>query len=375
MSRLVDSLPCGVATFLLNGTLLDTNEALRDLVQFDAEAPLSNFSQILSLPTRIFCQTHVYPLLQAQGTLEEIYLDLRTPDGGNVPVMMNARLIEDGGRTAIRAVFLAMRRRSLYEDEILRARREAQAAQERLQARTAELEALKQELEARVELRTEELSQANEELRGFVYSIVHDIGAPLRAIDSTSAILLTEDSEGLSEDQRFLLERQIVNVRKLHALIEGLLSYARLSQKAIVKNRISLSKMAVEIVKSLRKAEPHSDAWFDIGETSEVLADADAVRVVLTNLLDNAAKYSPNGGRIAFGVKDGAFFVQDEGIGFDMRYAEKIFRPFERLHRDVEFKGTGIGLANVKRIVERHGGHVWVESHPGAGSIFYFTLE
>ncbi|RYG23930.1 hypothetical protein EON82_12455 [bacterium] len=374
MSGLLDSLPCGVATFLLNGTLLDTNEALRDLVKIPADASPSNLSEILSLPARIFCQTHVFPLLQAQGAVEEIYLDLRSAESENVPVMMNARLVEEGGQKLVRAVFLAMRRRSLYEDEILRARRDAQSAQERLQIHTAELEALRQELETRVELRTQELSQANEELRGFVYSIVHDLGAPLRAIDSTSSILLTEDSEGLSEDQCFLLERQIVNVRKLHALIEGLLSYARLSQNAIVRTPVDLSRIASDLVRTLRQGGHNPDVWFDVEETPTALADADAMRVVIVNLLDNAVKYSPNGGRVTFGRKDDAFYVRDEGIGFDMQYAEKIFRPFERLHRDEEFKGTGIGLANVRRIVERHGGRVWAESQRGAGATFYFTL-
>lgn len=374
MNEATDSLPCGVATFLPDGVILDMNRALRTLIDLPDEGGPSNFAELLTLPSRIFCQTHVFPLLRAKGAIEEIYLDLRGPDGTQIPVMVNACLNERDGKTVVHAVLLAMRRRSQYEDEILRARRESQAAQERLQAYSSELENLRQDLETRVELRTQELSQANEELRGFIYSIVHDLGAPLRAIDSTSAILLTEDSEGLSEDQRFLLGRQAHNVRRLHALIEGLLNYARLGQKSIVKRPIDLSKLAGDIVRVLRQGGQHPDVWFEIAPDLEASADIDAMRVVMTNLLDNAAKYSPDGGRVTVGQKDEAYFVRDEGIGFDMVYIDKIFLPFERLHRDAEFQGTGIGLANVKRIVERHGGRVWAESTPGTGATFYFTL-
>ena len=369
MSTAFDALPCGVATFLPDGTLLSTNAALREAVGLAPEEVPRSVTELLTLPSRIFCQTHVFPLLRAQGAVEEIYLDLRCQDGAKVPALMNARLSEreDGGRV-VEAVFLAMRRRSLYEDEILRARRDAQAAQERL-------EALKNELESRVAVRTEELSRANEELRGFVYSIVHDIGAPLRAIDSTSAILLTEDSQGLSDDQRFLLGRQVVNVRKLHALIEGLLSYARLGQKPIEKRPVDLSGLANDVARTLRQGAEYPQASFEIEGGMEAAADHGAMQVVLINLLDNAAKYSPNGGTIRVGRRgDGAFWVRDEGIGFDMAYAERIFRPFERLHRDAEYKGTGIGLASVKRIVERHGGRAWAESEPGMGATFWFTL-
>jgi|GEM_PF-1282579 len=236
-----------------------------------------------------------------------------------------------------------------------------------------------QELERRVRERTRELEVSNQELEGFTYNIAHDLRAPLRAITATSRILMDEAADRLSTEDRVLLERQAFNAKKLAQLIEDLLAFARLSRTELRRVRIDVSDLASAAASSVL-AGYGGRTWKVFVEAGlEAHGDPATLRLVFENLIDNAAKYSPDGGAIAVGRRSletgDAFFVSDQGIGIDMEFAKRIFRPFERLHRDAAFPGTGIGLANVQRIIERHGGRVWVESTSGQGSTFLFTLS
>ena len=230
------------------------------------------------------------------------------------------------------------------------------------------------ELEQRVKERTEQLQAANRELEGFTYSVSHDLRGPLRAIMSTSMILKEDFSSNLPLEAKDQLERQARAAKKMGDLIDDLLRLSRISRQEMVRHVLDLSAMAQEIV---AEHQPPPQCQIEIMPKLSAKGDPKLMRLALENLLDNALKFSKNKPvpRVEMGVdKDGIFFIKDNGIGFDMAYADKLFLPFERLVRDDEYPGTGIGLANVKRIIERHGGKIWAEGEPEHGATFFFAL-
>ena len=232
---------------------------------------------------------------------------------------------------------------------------------------------LNAELEARVQERTRELQDANGELEAFCYSVSHDLRAPLRGILSTSRILLDE-SQQLGEDERQLLDRQAAAAKRMAILIDDLLHLSRLGRRAMERKEIDFTGLVHEVVKEVLSREWTQPPEFEVAPDLRTNGDRGLLRIMLENLLENACKYSPQGGKIEVGQDGDGFFVRDQGVGFDMQYAHKLFLPFERLVHDSEYPGTGIGLANVERIVRRHGGRIWAESEMGKGSIFRFTL-
>lgn len=229
-------------------------------------------------------------------------------------------------------------------------------------------------LERRVEERTADLLAAVRELEGFTYSVSHDLRAPLRAIVATSSMLIEDASEHLSESDRSLLERQASNARRLGVLIDDLLQMSRIARSQMRWQEVDLSSLADEVLTELRDRPWPQNVTVEIEPCLSGIGDARLLRFVLQNLLENAYKFSPDGGTIRFGREGQAFFVSDEGIGFDMQYASKLFLPFERLVLERDYPGTGIGLANVQRIIQRHHGSVWAQSELGHGATFYFTL-
>jgi len=235
---------------------------------------------------------------------------------------------------------------------------------------------MEQELEKRVKARTSELEAANKEMEGFTYSVSHDLRAPLRAIVSTSHILLEESAEKLNPEERNLLKRQGENANKMAILIDDLLRLSRIGRQEMAVTQFDFSELAQSVAQEFERP---SNISVEVQPGLIAIGDTKLIRLALENLIDNACKFSPDGGTIAVGSRETpngtALFVADQGIGFDPRYEPKIFLPFERLHGDSDFPGTGIGLANVKRVVERHGGKIWAESAgAGEGATFYFTL-
>jgi len=238
---------------------------------------------------------------------------------------------------------------------------------------------VQEELEQRVNQRTRELTAANEEMQGFTYSVSHDLRAPLRAIVSTSSILLEELGPTLKEEYRELLERQVHNANKLGDLIDELLKMSRLSRQEMVVAHLDMSRLASEVASEVLNNNGYDCIEVRIQPNMEARGDERLIRLLLQNLIENACKFSPQGGQVSIGsmLIEGrtAFFVSDHGIGFQMRYAPKLFMPFERLVNEADYPGTGIGLANVQRIAARHGGRVWASSEgEGKGSTFFFTL-
>jgi PAS domain S-box-containing protein len=247
---------------------------------------------------------------------------------------------------------------------------------ERLRAE-AEVLALNRTLEARVEARTRELTRANEELESFAYSVSHDLRAPLRAIDGFSRLLTERYGDRIDQEGREYLLRVRNAAGRMGTLIESLLKMARLGRGGIKPVPLDLSRMAADIVAELRATEPARDVDIRITPGLQVEGDQSLVRSLLQNLLGNAWKFTCDcsDARIEFGVTaDGEFFVRDNGAGFPQEYSDKLFRPFQRLHSQEEFAGHGIGLASVKRIVERHGGTIRAKGNPGEGATFFFTL-
>jgi PAS domain S-box-containing protein len=244
-----------------------------------------------------------------------------------------------------------------------------------------EIRKLNDELEQRVANRTAELEATNQELEAFAYSISHDLRAPLRAINSFSEILQQEYEEGLDEEGREYLSRVQANARRMDKLIDDLLALSRLGRTEMRFIIANLAHIAKRVYGDVSKLEPDREIDFQIHDMPLVKVDNSLIEVALTNLLGNAVKFTrgKKTAKIRFGFqerKEGqVFYIKDNGVGFDMKYADKLFSPFQRLHTDSEFEGTGIGLAIVHRIVQRHGGEIWVDSKPGEGTTFYFTLE
>lgn len=239
----------------------------------------------------------------------------------------------------------------------------------------ASVASMKATLEGEVAARTADLVTSNQALQGFTYHVAHDLRSPLRTIVSTSRILQEDHGDILPPDANDLLDRQALAAGRLGRLIDDLLRMARLTREEANREAIDLSKLAVEVGQEALNAHPASLVKLEIEDGLVAEADPRLLRLALGNLIENGVKYSPDGGTVRVGRRaDGAFFVSDEGIGIEPRYFEKIFEAFQRLHRDDEFSGTGIGLSNVHQIIARHGGRVWVESELGKGSTFLFTL-
>jgi signal transduction histidine kinase len=245
----------------------------------------------------------------------------------------------------------------------------------------AALEEARTELEHRVDTRTRDLAAANKELEAFSYSVSHDLRAPLRAIDGFSKALLTSHGDVLDEQGRHYLARVRSGTLRMADLIDDLLGLARISRQELVRRKIDLSEIANRVLSEMSAQATGRPVSTDVEAGLTANADPRLVTVILENLLGNAWKFSARNeaARIEVGRQvDGSetiFYVRDNGAGFDMKYADKLFGAFQRLHSDAEFEGTGIGLATVQRIVTRHGGRIWAESELGKGTTFYFTLE
>ena len=243
-----------------------------------------------------------------------------------------------------------------------------------------EVQRLNAELEARVVARTDELEDANRELEAFAYSVSHDLRAPLRAIDGFAAILQQDNAAQLDDAGRESLARIRAAAGRMSVLIDDLLMLSRMSRADLRVEQVDVSAMAREVAAELAAAEPDRLIELVVADGLQTRADPHLLRVVLVNLLSNAVKFTSRhrSARIEVGCEQTVcgptFFVRDDGAGFDMAYADKLFGAFQRLHGPQEFPGTGIGLATVQHIVHRHHGRVWAESRVEGGATFHFTL-
>ena len=245
----------------------------------------------------------------------------------------------------------------------------------------AELAALNRELEARVAQRTQRLAELNEELEAFSYSVSHDLRAPLRAVGSYCQILQEEHAQSLDDQGRDAVARARAAALRMGRLIDDMLALSRVTRAEVRRDLVDLSAVAAHVLDELREHSPRPGVEIAIEPGLQVVGDERLLETALRNLLGNAWKFTAHvaAPRIALrSERQGerrVFFVEDNGAGFDARYAGRLFAPFQRLHPQSQFEGTGIGLATVKRVITKHGGRVWVErAAPQQGVTIAFTL-
>ena len=251
---------------------------------------------------------------------------------------------------------------------------------ERIQQEMGERRRLSAELERRVAERTAQLASANRELEGFTYSVSHDLRAPLRQVDGFAQLLVEAAGDDLPERARHYLRRITDGTRQMGRLIDDLLNLAQVGRQTVHARRTALDEIVRHVVRDVQADAADRAIEWRVDPLPDAECDPGLMRIVFTNLISNAVKYTrPRPlARIEIGSapQDGrpVIHVRDNGVGFDMRYADKLFGVFQRLHAADEFEGTGVGLATVRRIIHKHGGEIWAEAAPDRGAAFFFTI-
>lgn len=301
-----------------------------------------------------------YPLGVPVSAAEHADLDLLQPDGNQRIVEMRVSEIEWEGQPALLATLRDTTERRQAEKEI---------------------RALNIDLEQRVAERTQELERINQELEAFSYSVSHDLRAPLRAIRGWGQALLEDYGHLLGEEGQAMIQRQQAASQRMNGLIDDLLRLSQLTRQPLSRQWLNLADIVQQVWQELDTDGKVAQATLSIGALTPCRADLALLKQVFVNLMSNALKFSAQVeqphievGQQKTADTNIAYFVRDNGVGFDMRYVDKVFYPFQRLHNQHEFPGTGIGLTIVQRVIHRHGGRVWAEGHIGQGATFYFTL-
>jgi signal transduction histidine kinase len=319
------------------------------------------------------------------AVIEDIYRDPRVPHDAYRPtfvkslVMTPIRTVAPIG--AIGVYWAKVHKATAEEIELLRALADSTSIAIEAADVFANLERKVAERTAEVHQRNNELEVLNKELEAFSYSVAHDLRSPLITIDGFAQVLLENLTETLDETNKKHLERITTAVRRMHRLINDLLGLSKIVRAPFHPTTVDLACIAWEVAHGLQEGNPTRVAEFTVAEDMSVQGDYGLLRIVLENLVSNAWKFTSRKERTEIQIGKGydptgrtVYFVRDNGAGFDPRFASKLFSPFQRLHPESKFTGTGIGLATVQRIIHRHGGQLWAESAVDCGATFYFTL-
>jgi len=348
-----------LVTIAPDGKIIDVNNAAEKVTGRSLQQLIgTDFSDYFTDPGKARAG---YEQMFREGLIKDYELQIRHRDGHVTPVLYNAWVYRHEAGDVI-GVFAArdISERKRAEEEIRK---------------------LNEGLERRVRERTAELQATNTELEAFTYSVSHDLRSPLRHIDGFSKLLLEEYSADLPEDARRHLSRIRDATRRMGMMVDDLLNLTRLGRKELSMQLTGLSSLLEEAIGDLQPEMAGREIEWRIGKLPFVECDPALVKQVFADLLSNALKFTRPQEHAVIEVgettQDGraVIFVRDNGVGFNMKYVDKLFGVFQRLHRPEDFEGTGIGLATVQRIVHKHGGRVWAEGELNKGATFYFTLE
>lgn len=380
----------------LQGILIDGNKAAEEITGYRKEELIGQNFLTLGLLSRDRSLKAAQLLalnLLGQSTGPDEF-SLKRKDGTQVIVEIRTSPVEIEGRHLVLGIARDITAHKLLEEEqqrlvlayqehdrILSASHiELEKALANTRRKEREIRRLKAELEKRVIERTAQLQASNKELDAFMYSVSHDLRAPLRSIDGFSQMLLEDCADSLNENGQDYLRRVRAAAQHMGRLIDDLLELSRLTRRELRQEQIDLSNMVRDTAVEVWMTQPERKVEWLIQENMNATGDTTLLQVVLDNLLGNAWKFTGKKpcARIEFGTmqrnKETVYFVRDNGAGLDMTYIDKLFTPFRRLHTVEEFEGTGLGLATVKRIIHAHGGQVWAEGAVEQGATFYFTL-
>ncbi len=367
-----ESAPVGFLAAAPDGRVLRANPALLAWLGH-TEASLAGLAwpgAFLTPAGRVLVHTHHVPVLATGGRPGRIAVDLLRRDGSRFHVLLEAEVHgEPGGGLHHRMTFVPAVEREVWERDLVEARRLAEDLVD-------EMRELNQDLERRVAERTELQAQANRDLDAFVRTVAHDLRNPLQALVSLGDILTFRAGPTLAEEDRQVLARIVEVGATMGKMVEALLQLAVANDRPLRKGWVDLSAAAGALAAEYQASSPGRETTWEIQPGLRAWGDPGLLDVVLRNLLGNAFKYSSRRERahIAFREEPDGFCVRDNGAGFDAATAAHLFQPFHRFHAKHDFPGQGIGLATVKRIVDRHGGTLWAESAVGQGAAFRFRL-
>ncbi|MGZ5008701.1 MAG: sensor histidine kinase [Methylobacter sp.] len=345
----------------LDGTITSWNQAAERMFGYRSEEIMGHSVFMLIPPER-------------QADEEKLLAAVR--HGESVKLYETEGVHKDGKRIAVSVTISPIRDK---EGRIIGASKIARDVSERKQAEQ-EIRRLNTDLERRVAERTAELLTANHELDSFSYAVSHDLRAPLRAMCGFSQALVEDYGDQLQDEAKIYLDQIDIASRKMGELIDALLVLSRSTRGELQHDAVNISALAERLLAELRQSEPERQVTVQVEAGLQADGDARMIEVVMHNLLANAWKYTAHAKaphiRVYAEQQDGArrFCVADNGAGFDMAHANRLFQPFQRLHRQEEFPGIGIGLATVQRIIQRHGGTIEAQAQPGKGAVFCFTL-
>ena len=346
-------------TAMEDGRILEINPVFEELYGYKREELIGKTTLELGLYCDPIDREKIVSEIKANGMVKDVEAKGRRKDGSEFIASISISSAHLNDKYYLLAVTRDITERKQTEEKIRQ---------------------LNADLEQRVKERTAQLQIANNELESFSYSVSHDLRAPLRGIDGYSSVLKEDYINKLDPEAVLFIDKVRAEIQRMNKLIDGLLDLSHITSSTIETKRINLSEHAQIIVSRLKQEKPDQKADFVIQPGLVADGDPNLLDIVLTNLLGNAFKYSSKASnpRIQFGQEliDGrqVFFVRDNGVGFNMQNAQKLFMPFQRFHNKDEFEGTGIGLATVKRIISKHNGRVWADAKVNEGATFYFTL-